>query len=310
MNNLSKLSLALAATLAAGPATANNVFLDLTPFGGGFEVSPPNTADANDTTGVFNEFGFSQILATSVYDFSDSSVFGSFYDTNIIGNNATANTLAYAGVPTSGTALDGVSTVNLVNPDCSAGQCDLDALSPLVPPLGSDSEGFLQSWDLQVEYTFFGNLTAAGPQYNSGTFDVFFNDFSVPGLNDVLAFSGALTGSDVQLSNLDLFFDITFAVDDFLWIEDSSAPGTFRDAADVIAGGGNLPTLTLDTNVNPPIPTTNQLLAVVDAGGNTNAIRQTTLDGSITAAVPEPSTLALFGAALIGFGAYAKRRRS
>lgn len=308
MNRLSKVSLALAAAVAAGPAAASDMFLDLTPFGG--NVYDANTTvgieDADAVTGIFNEFGFSQILATSIYDYSDGSVFGSFFDTNVVGDIATPNTLTYVGVPDSGTSLDGSTTVSLVLPNCTP-QCDLDALSPLVPPLGSDNEGFLDTWELVVEYTFFGTLTAGGPVYNSGTVDVFFKDnYLVDGDQSALAISGSLTGSTVNLANLDLFFDVTFAVDGFFWIDDGS--GTFRDAHDVIAAGGT-PTLTLDTNVNPPIPTGDELLLVVDAGGNPNVIRQSTLDGSITAAIPEPSTLALVGLAMFGVGAYSRRRR-
>ena len=38
--------------------------------------------DADSLTDVFTQFGFNQTLATSVYDFSDGSILGSFFDTN------------------------------------------------------------------------------------------------------------------------------------------------------------------------------------------------------------------------------------
>jgi hypothetical protein len=277
------------------------MYIDLASFGG--NSSDANrfigAADANTQTGIFSEFGFNQILATSIYDFSDFSVFGSFYDTNV------PSSLAFANVPASGTALDGATTVDLVTPDCANGQCDIDGLSPLVPPLGTDNEGFLQTWDLQVEFTFFGTLTAGGPVYTSGTIDVFFNDlFLGDGDQSGLALTASLTGSTLQAANLDLFFDITFAAEDFLFIDTGSG---FVDANDVI-DGGSFPRLALDTNVNPPIPTTDQLLLVVDDGGNPNVIRQATLDGSVTASVPEPTSLALLGAALLGAGATSRRR--
>lgn len=251
--------------------------------------------DTDTRTATFTEFGFSQILATSVYDLSDASIFGSFYDTNKPAD------LTAAGVPSTGLALDGLTTVNLVVPNCIGGQCDIDALSPLVPPLDSDNEGFLQTWDLQVLYRFNGNLTALGPVYTGGTFEVFFND-RVNNANDRKVLEGTLTGSTINLANLDLFFDITFAESGFLWIDNGS--GTFIDASTLV-GTTSPARFHLDTNVNPPIPTLNQLLLV-----GTNAIRQTTLDGSVTAQIPEPSTLALLGAALFGLGMARRRIRS
>lgn len=245
--------------------------------------------DANTRTANFREFGYNQILATSVYDVSDGSVFGSFYDTNIPGE------LTAAGVPTSGLALDGVTTVNLVVPDCPAGQCDIDGLSPLVPPLSTDNEGFLQTWDLQVLYHFDGTLTAGGPVYTGGTYTVYFNDLTAAN-NDYIALIGTLTGSNIQAANLDLFFDVTYAAPGWLWVDDGT--GVFRDAS---LGGVRL---ALDTNVNPPIPTADQLLVV-----GTNAIRQTTLDGSITAVVPEPGSLALVGLSLAAVGFVGRRRK-
>lgn len=280
-------------TLSTG-AMANDMYLDLTNLGGNLHDSSRfiGTADANSTTATFNEFGFSQILATSLYDMTDGTPLGSFYDTNIPAE------LTAAGIPASGTALDGITTVSLVMPDCPLGQCDIDALSPLVPPLATDNEGFIQTWDLQVAYHFDGTLDAAGPTYTGGTFDIYFNSL-IDDTYDGLVISGVLTGSTLNAANLDLFFDITYALDDFLYIDSGSS---FLDAADVIANG-YVPTMVLDTNVNPPVPTADQLLLV-----GTNAVRQTTLDGSITAQVPVPGTLALLGLGLLG--ASVRRRRS
>ena len=217
--------------MVSATASANDMYIDL-----GTNVNDAarfiGAPDANSRTANFQEFGFNQIWATSVYDYSDASIFGGFVDTNIPAN------LAYYNVPASGTALDGITTVTLVLPDCPLGQCDLDGLSPLVPPLGTDNEGFLQTWDLQVAYNLIGNLSAAGPAYTGGFLDVFFNDLTVAN-NDYLAFRLSVDNSSITGVSLILNFDITYAADNWLWIDNGS--GTFLDAHDVIAAGGTPP---------------------------------------------------------------------
>jgi hypothetical protein len=242
--------------------------------------------DADSKTGLFDEFGFSQLLATSVYKVANGGLTGEFFDTN------DPTILAGLGIPTSGTAMDGLTTVTLALPNCPA-QCDIDALSPLIPPLddGQDGEGFLLRWRLLVTYYFEGSLTASGPQFDNGYFRIFFDDRTALN-NDRMVLEGTLTGSAVDATNLGVFFDITYAETGFLWIDNGS--GNFIDASKGIATG-NYAKFILDTNVNPPIPQPNQLLVV-----GSNAIRQTTLDGSVTATIPEPMSVAIFGLGLLG----------
>lgn len=294
MKNFKLASITAAALLFSSVAVASDMYLDLgtNSYDTGRFLGAP---DANTRTAAFNEFGFSQLLATSIYDYSDGSIFGAFFDTNDV------PTLTGLGLPASGTALDGTSNVDLVLPNCPAGQCDIDALSPLVPPLNSDNEGYLQTWDMQMVYTLNGTLTAAGgPQYTSGTIDIFFNDLN-DDTNDRLILTFTVTGSDIMAANLNLYFDITYAEAGFLWIDNGS--GTFVDAAAGIASG-NFAQVVLDTNVNPPIPTNDQLLLV-----GTNAIRQATLDGSMTASIPEPASLTMLGLGLLGLAGVGRRQR-
>ena len=283
---MKKLALALATSaLFSASAFAAPMYIQLpdNSYDTGRFIGAP---DADTRTANFNLFGFTDIWATSVYDLSDGSLFGSFYDTNIEAE------LAAAGVPAAGLALDGVTPVSLVLPDYATGQADLDALSPLAPPLATNNEGFLQTWDFQVRYHFDGVLNAAGPKYTGGTFDIIFNDFNNDA-NDRTVISGNLLGSNIAGPNLELFFEVSFAELGFLFIQDSN--GDFRDAAT------SYTTFRVDTNVDPAIPTADQLLVV-----GTNAIRQTSLDGSITAEIPEPATLALLGMGLLGF-AFSRR---
>ena len=61
-------------------------------------------------SGSFEEFGFSQLLGTSIYDLTDGNgIFGDFYDTNI------TSELLGAGITDgiNGTALDGLTNVTL-----------------------------------------------------------------------------------------------------------------------------------------------------------------------------------------------------
>jgi hypothetical protein len=287
-------AIAVALGLSAAGASAAPMYIDLASIGTPgkyFFATPSNPADdGDDRTGTFTEFGFTQLLATSIYDFTDLSPLGSFTDTNI------ASELAAAGVPTSGTALDGLTPVSLVDP-VSPGQVDIDALSPLA---GGDDESFNTTWRLLVEYSFTGNLTASGPTYTGGTFDLLFDSLIDDG-DDQTVLSGTLTGSSINIANLDLFFNVDSALDGFLWVENSQ--GTFVNAGDTYFGDGGTLALALDTNVNPPIPESDQLLLV-----GSNAIRQTTLDGSITSQVPSPGVLSLMGLGLLGFGAARKRK--
>lgn len=280
MINLKQTIAATTLLAMSGAAFAADMYIDLGT--NAFDLAAPIPSgigvaqDADSRTGVFQEFGFSGIRATSVYDLSDGSILGGGnFDTNLPADRAA---LGLGPLPIA--------------------ERDLDALNPLVPPLSSDNEGFLQTWQLLVEFKAFFTLTPAGPVYTGGFFDVFFDDLI--GATDRKVMSGTITGSNLQAANLDLFMDLTFVEAGFLWIDDGT--GTFVDAStrDV--------RLVLDTNVNPPVPTLADL-TIQGIPGTPGAVgyRDPNLDGSITAQIPAPHTLALLGLGLLGFAGLRRR---
>jgi hypothetical protein len=277
----------LSVSTSAFAAIMNPMYINLSD--NTYDAAGGSFTDPNTTTGNFTQFTFGQLLATSVYDMSDGSLAGSFYDTNI-----TSELSAIASIPSP--ALP------------SAGQIMLDGLKPLAPPLSSDNEGFLNSWELTVQYHFDGTLSlTTGPTYTGGYFDIYFHDLLNNTSTKVLG--GTLTGSSLQAANLNLFFDINYATDNFLFIK--SPTGQFIDAA-TLAGNYNPYELILDTNVDPPIPSASQMTGGLDFNNNGNPVawRQTTLDGSISANIPEPGTLALAGLGLLGLGLSRRRKQA
>tara|TARA_R110002167_G_scaffold22064_10_gene79396 strand:+ start:53126 stop:54178 length:1053 start_codon:yes stop_codon:yes gene_type:complete len=287
--------------------------------------------DADLKTGVFDDIGFTGMLATSIYDFSDNLVTGQFFDTN------KAAELAAAGIPSTPETLAAViadgpgganaTTLSLVTP-IHPTQVDIDGLNPIsdsnLGAPGADDEGFGSTWHIDTEFRIDGVLGAVLPDYQSGSFNLIFDDGVAPAFSILTAtFERDIVGlaANGVTATAELFFNIDFAFAGLFWLDDGVNP-----AVDLSTVAGVDPTtgpeLRVAFNVDPATPTADQLgyvtsaASFVDEGAAAGqadkvVIRQTTLDGSAQIpSIPEPGTLALFGLGLVGLGAAASRKKA
>lgn len=282
-----------------------------------------HTADADTTTGTFEQFTFGQFLATSFYNVSEGalpgSLAGDFFDTNdsavINSYDVGAGTDNLVGTHT---AADGSSSVTILDPAADPVYTNIADISPLSGTFSNDTEGYGTTWTIDTKYEFFGTLGPGGPTYTGGTINFIFNDVgsiaAASGLQDGdLLLTASLTGSVLSGANLDLLFDITFSKDGWLFVEDAN--GNIVDANDLTGPPSSI-TMAIDTNVVPPIPTLDQLVLATGplngSGAETDyAVRQAELDGSIEVrVVPVPGTLAILGLGLAAFAGSVRRKRA
>ena len=292
-----------------------------------FDTGTDFSGNGSTTTSSFFEIGYNSTLATSIYEAGllDGST---VIDSNI---QEVLNYHGLTGGPTNHTTVGG-ATVSLKDDPTFPNEKSINTLSGPTP---QDTNNFDANdnfsgvgWGLTYEYVITGTFdNAIGPSFNDGYFDFFFENWVAETREQVLRVE--VTGSNLDLGNLDIFGNVTFdwtgggndiyglpSIGDGnnnctstlcqnFWNFQTSSPTSFFD----LEGQGITVRMMLDTNVNPPIPTLNQLVQFTGEDGELYWIRQTTLDGSIRfTTVPEPGAIALFGLGLAGLGLFMRRR--
>jgi hypothetical protein len=271
-------------------------------------------------TGNFYELGLTGTQATSIYGLNGAGVVGigsSVSDTN---RTALINAAGFVGNSTYNSLSGGVGTV-AINDTASVGRKNVDALNPLVGAgqnqgleidlgAGNASNG----WRLTFDYLFTGTLTASGPVFTGGDIAFYFDDLSTVADENIQVLRINATGSTANVGNIDVFGVVSFDFDNDnindctttfcqnFWNFQTSVPPDWYS----LEGQGVTITFALDTNVNPPVPTPDQL----GIGGVPGLFaRQTTLDSSVRFnTVPEPTSIALVGLSLLGLAAGSARR--